>query len=232
MQQDLFSLTDDANLETVAGGRGQRLGLGTVFFPGLAGAVASHWVEAIDRIAAVAPFRHMRTPGGQPMSVAMTNCGALGWISDRAGYRYQTTDPDSGKPWPAMPEDFRQLAREAATLAGFAGFEPDACLINRYAPGARMSLHQDRDERDLSQPIVSVSLGLTAIFQLAGDTRSGPRLNLPLAHGDVLVWGGPDRLRYHGVRALADGRHPLTGACRYNLTFRRVAVQGIEQALG
>lgn len=223
MQQDLFSLGDDAGLEAVAGGRGRRLGPGTVFFPGLALAAAPSIVEAIGRIAAAAPFRHMQTPGGQAMSVAMTNCGPLGWVSDRAGYRYQATDPASGKPWPALPESFRQLAGEAAALAGFAGFAPDACLINRYLPGARMSLHQDRDERDLNQPIVSVSLGLPVVFQLAGGTRTGPRLNLPLAHGDVLVWGGPDRLRYHGVRPLAAGEHPLTGACRYNLTFRRAA---------
>ncbi|MDR0775502.1 MAG: DNA oxidative demethylase AlkB [Azonexus sp.] len=223
MQQDLFSLADDAGLEAVAGGRGRRLGPGTVLFPGLAGAIAPYLIEAIGHITAAAPFRHMQTSGGQRISVAMTNCGSLGWVSDRAGYRYQATDPASGTPWPALPGSFRQLAQEAAALAGFAGFDPDACLINRYVPGARMSLHQDRDERDLSQPIVSVSLGLPVVFQLAGDTRTGPRLNLPLAHGDVLVWGGPDRLRYHGVRTLAGGEHPLTGACRYNLTFRRAA---------
>lgn len=223
MQQDLFPLADDAGLETVAGGRGRRLGPGTVLFPGLADAAAPYLIETIGRIAAAAPFRHMQTPGGQRMSVAMTNCGSLGWVSDRAGYRYQATDPASSRPWPALPKSFQQLAQEAAALAGFAGFEPDACLINRYVPGARMSLHQDRDEHDLSQPIVSVSLGLPVVFQLAGDTRIGPRLDLPLAHGDVLVWGGPDRLRYHGVRMLAGGEHPLTGACRYNLTFRRAA---------
>lgn len=223
MQQDLFSLADDAGLETVAGGRGRRLGAGTVLFPGLATGEAPRLVAEIGRIAAAAPFRHMQTPGGQSMSVAMTNCGPLGWVSDRAGYRYQASDPDSALPWPSMPPVFRQLAGEAAALAGFADFVPDACLINRYVPGARMSLHQDRDERDFSQPIVSVSLGLPVVFQLAGETRTGPRLRLPLAHGDVLVWGGPDRLRFHGVQALAAGEHPLTGACRYNLTFRRAA---------
>ncbi|MDR1996027.1 DNA oxidative demethylase AlkB [Azonexus sp.] len=223
MQQDLFSLADGAGLEAVAGGRGWRLGPGTVLFPGLADAAAPCLIEVIGHIAAAAPFRHMQTPGGQRMSVAMTNCGSLGWVSDRAGYRYQAVDPASDKPWPALPESFRRLAQEAAALAGFSGFDPDACLINRYVPGARMSLHQDRDERDLSQPIVSVSLGLPVVFQLASDTRTGPHLNLPLAHGDVLVWGGPDRLRYHGVRTLAGGEHPLTGACRYNLTFRRAA---------
>ncbi|HEX6735188.1 MAG TPA: DNA oxidative demethylase AlkB [Azonexus sp.] len=223
MQQSLFSLADDSGLEAVAGGRGRRLGPGTVLLPGLALAGAPQLVEEIGRIAAVAPFRHMQTPGGQSMSVAMTNCGPLGWVSDRAGYRYQATDPASGRVWPAMPEMLRRLAGEAAALAGFAGFAPDACLINRYVPGARMSLHQDRDERDFSQPIVSVSLGLPVVFQFGGETRSGPRLNLPLAHGDVLVWGGPDRLRFHGVQTLAAGEHPLTGGCRYNLTFRRAA---------
>lgn len=221
MQQDLFSLADDGGLEAVAGGRGRRLGPGTVLFPQLVAAEAAQLVEAIGRIAAAAPFRQMQTPGGQSMSVAMTNCGPLGWVSDRAGYRYQASDPASGQPWPAMPAAFRQLAGDAAALAGFQDFDPDACLINRYVPGARMSLHQDRDERDFSQPIVSVSLGLPVIFQLAGETRSGPRLRLPLQHGDVLVWGGPDRLRYHGVQTLVAGEHPLTGACRYNLTFRR-----------
>jgi DNA oxidative demethylase len=223
MQQDLFSLADDRGLEAVAAGRGRRLGPGTVLFPGLAVLDAPQLLAEIERIAAAAPFRHLRTPGGQAMSVAMTNCGPLGWVSDRAGYRYQASDPDSGQPWPMMPPRLRQLAAEAAALAGFADFAPDACLINRYLPGARMSLHQDRDERDFSQPIVSLSLGLPVIFQLAGETRSGPRLRLQLAHGDVLVWGGPDRLRYHGVQALAAGEHPLTGACRYNLTFRRAA---------
>ncbi len=221
MQQDLFSLADDGGLEAVAGGRGRRLGPGTVLFPGLVAGQAVELVDAIGRIAAAAPFCHMQTPGVQHMSVAMTNCGPLGWVSDRAGYRYQASDPASGQAWPAMPDSFRQLAGAAAALAGFPGFAPDACLINRYVPGARMSLHQDRDERDFSQPIVSVSLGLPVIFQLAGETRSGPRLRLPLAHGDVLVWGGPDRLRFHGVQTLAAGEHPLTGACRYNLTFRR-----------
>lgn len=221
MQQDLFSLAEDSGLAAVAGGRGRRLGPGTVLYPGLLADEAVQLVDAIARIAAAAPFRQMQTPGGQSMSVAMTNCGPFGWVSDRAGYRYQASDPASGLSWPAMPERFRLLAGEAAALAGFPGFAPDACLINRYVPGARMSLHQDRDERDFSQPIVSVSLGLPAIFLLAGETRSGPRLRLPLQHGDVLVWGGPDRLRFHGVQTLAAGEHPLTGACRYNLTFRR-----------
>jgi alkylated DNA repair protein (DNA oxidative demethylase) len=207
MQQELFSLVDDGGLETVADGHGRRLGPGTVLLPGFAAAAAPVLVAGIGRIAAAAPVRHMLTPGGQAMSVAMTNCGPLGWVSDRAGYRYQATDPVSGEAWPALPAEFRQLANEAAALAGFADFVPDACLINRYIVGARMSLHQDRDERDFSQPIVSVSLGLAATFLLAGESRSGPRLHLPLAHGDVLVWGGPDRRRFHGVLPVVGGDH-------------------------
>jgi DNA oxidative demethylase len=221
MQQDLFSLADDGGLAPIADGRGRRLGPGTVLFPALAADIAGQLLGEIERIAEAQPFRQMFTPGGQRMSVAMTCCGPLGWVSDRGGYRYQGTDPASGRPWPPMPAAFRQLAEEAAALAGFSGFVPDACLINRYLPGARMSLHQDRDERDFSQPIVSLSLGLPAIFLLGGETRSEPRQHLPLTHGDVLVWSGPDRLRYHGVQPVASGKHPLTGACRYNLTFRR-----------
>ena len=155
------------------------------------------------------------------MSVAMSNCGELGWVSDKAGYRYQAVDPDSARPWPSLPTLFRQLATEAAAQAGFANFMPDACLINRYEPGARMSLHQDKDERDLTQPIVSISLGLPALFQFGGLKRSDPVNRVTLTHGDVVVWGGADRLRYHGVLALKTGDHPLLGACRLNLTFRK-----------
>jgi len=154
------------------------------------------------------------------MSVAMTNCGRLGWVSDRRGYRYATLDPDSDRPWPAMPEPLRRLGREAAASAGFPDFEPDACLINRYQPGARMSLHQDCNERDFTQPIVSISLGLPAVFLFGGPQRSDRPLRVPLEHGDVVVWGGPARLRYHGVAPLKDGLHPLTGPCRINLTLR------------
>lgn len=168
-----------------------------------------------------APFRQMTTPGGRTMSVAMSNCGALGWTSDRRGYRYTTHDPDSGRPWPAMPAAFLRLAREAAVAAGFAGFAPDACLVNRYLPGTRLSLHQDRDERDFDAPIVSVSLGLPAVFQFGGAARGDRAARVPLAHGDVVAWGGVDRLRFHGVLALKDGVHPEFGAQRINLTFRR-----------
>ncbi len=163
----------------------------------------------------------MVTPGGWEMSVAMTNCGDVGWVTDRAGYRYDAVDPATGLPWPAMPRMFADLAAEAAGVAGFNGFRADACLVNRYAPGARLSLHQDRNERDFDQPIVSVSLGLPAVFLWGGRTRADGVRRIPLLHGDVVVWGGPDRLTFHGVHTLAEGEHALTGACRFNLTFRR-----------
>ena len=172
-------------------------------------------------IAAVSPFRHMVTPGGWEMSVALTNCGQVGWVTDRSGYRYDPIDPATGRPWPAMPAAFADLAVEAADAAGFADFRPDACLVNRYAPGARLSLHQDRNERDFDQPIVSVSLGLPAVFLWGGKKRTDRVRRVPLVHGDVVVWGGPDRLTFHGVNSLAEGEHPLTGAYRFNFTFRR-----------
>ncbi len=174
----------------------------------------------LDTVLAAAPLRHLVTPGGKTMSVAMSNCGPLGWVSDRSGYRYSPTDPLSGRRWPAMPECFRALALAAAAEAGYADFAPDACLVNRYAPGARLTLHQDRDERHLGQPIVSVSLGLPAVFLWGGPQRSDRTRRVPLAHGDVVVWGGPARLHFHGVQPLADGEHPFMGTCRINLTFR------------
>jgi alkylated DNA repair protein (DNA oxidative demethylase) len=155
------------------------------------------------------------------MSVAMTNCGQVGWVSDRRGYRYDSIDPDSGRPWPPMPLLLQRLAARAAAMAGFAGFEPDACLVNRYAPGTRLSLHQDRNELDLTAPVVSVSLGLAAVFLFGGLRRADPAQRIALLHGDVLVWGGRQRLAFHGVSALADGEHELTGRCRINLTFRK-----------
>jgi alkylated DNA repair protein (DNA oxidative demethylase) len=182
---------------------------------------APELITNIAAIAAVSPFRHMVTPGGWEMSVALTNCGQAGWVTDRSGYRYDPTDPATGRPWPAMPVAFVKLAVEAAEAAGFAGFRPDACLVNRYAPGARLSLHQDRNERDFAQPIVSVSLGLPAVFLWGGKMRTDRVQRVPLVHGDVVVWGGPDRLTFHGVNALAEGEHPLTGAYRFNFTFRR-----------
>lgn len=194
---------------------------GAVWLPGFALREAPALLEAVAEIAAAAPFRHLETPGGLRMSVAMTNAGAFGWVSDRRGYRYERCDPQTGLAWPPMPAAFAALAGSAAAEAGHAGFVPDACLINRYVPGARMSLHQDRDERDLGQPIVSVSLGLPASFQFGGPKRSDPVQRLPLTHGDVVVWGGASRLHFHGVLRLAAGHHPLTGATRINLTFRR-----------
>lgn len=172
-------------------------------------------------VVAQAPFRSMVTPGGLTMSVPLTNCGPLGWTSSRAGYRYQATDPASGRPWPTMPEPLLALACDAAAEAGFAGFVPDACLINRYRPGSRLSLHQDKNERDFSQPIVSVSLGLPALFLWGGLQRGAPVRRVPLFHGDVAVWGGVDRLRYHGIAPIREGHHLLTGDERINFTFRK-----------
>ena len=168
-----------------------------------------------------APFRQMVTPGGHRMSVAMTNCGSAGWVTDRSGYRYDADDPETGRPWPPMPPSFCRLAEQAAAQGGFPNFAPDVCLINRYEPGAKMSLHQDKDESDFGAPIVSVSLGLPAIFLFGGSKRSDKPRRLPLQHGDVVVWGGPARLAFHGVAPLADGEHALMGRQRINLTFRK-----------
>lgn len=169
-----------------------------------------------------APLRHLVTPGGYTMSVAMTNCGRLGWVSDRRGYRYEPLDPLSGLPWPEVPAFWDELARQAASEAGFTGFRPDACLVNRYLPGSRLSLHQDKDEADYCAPIVSVSFGLPAVFLFGTDQRGGSQVQrLRLIHGDVVVWGGPARLAFHGVAPLAEGEHRLLGRQRINLTFRR-----------
>ncbi|MDR9851553.1 DNA oxidative demethylase AlkB [Herbaspirillum huttiense] len=182
---------------------------------------AAALMAAIDKVLAASPLRHMQTPGGFRMSVAMSNCGQFGWVTDRRGYRYQSLDPLAERDWPAMPEAFAALAARASAAAGFAGFDPDACLINRYEPGARMSLHQDKNELDMDQPIVSVSLGLPATFLFGGMARTDKPQRMRLESGDVVVWGGPARLAFHGVDPLRDGEHPLTGRCRYNLTFRR-----------
>ena len=198
-------------------GAGTRLLRGFVLAQGSERAV----VAALEAIVARAPFRHMLTPGGQRMSVAMTSCGALGWITDGQGYRYVPADPASGRAWPPMPPEFLRLAGAAAEAAGFPGFLPDACLINRYEPGARLSLHRDEDERDLSAPVVSVSLGLPATFLFGGKRRGDPTVKVPLEHGDVVVWGGPARLNFHGVAPLADGHHPALGSRRINLTLRQ-----------
>ena len=194
---------------------------GAVLLRRFAKPVEAGLLSALGEIEAQAPFRHMFTPGGHRMSVAMTNCGGCGWVTDRQGYRYGDADPETGNPWPAMPALFRELAETAAREAGFVGFAPDACLINRYEPGARMSLHQDRDERDFSAPIVSVSLGLPATFLFGGPKRSDKPQRYRLEHGDVVVWGGPSRLFFHGVAPLADGEHAGLGRKRINLTFRR-----------
>lgn len=194
---------------------------GAVLLRGFATAQQVELIAAVDAIVAQAPFRQMQTPGGHTMSVAMTSCGECGWITDRRGYRYATDDAVSGLPWPAMPPVLRRLARRAADEAGFAGFDPDACLINRYAPGAKMALHQDKDEQDFSAPIVSLSLGLPALFLFGGLKRTDKPRRFELRHCDVLVWGGPVRLVYHGVLPLKDGDHPLLGSQRINLTFRK-----------
>jgi DNA oxidative demethylase len=193
---------------------------GSVLLRGFALSFAKDVLAALSDITAQAPFRHMTTPWGAAMSVAMTNCGEAGWLTDRAGYRYDGIDPETGQPWPALPECFRELASRAADRAGYPGFVPDACLINRYAPGTRLTLHQDRDERDYAHPIVSVSLGLPATFQFGGLKRRDPVRSLVVRHGDVVVWGGVSRLAYHGVAELKSGEHPLLGKQRINLTFR------------
>lgn len=180
-------------------------------------------LAALQNILTKSPLRHMITPGGFRMSVAMSNCGIYGWVTDRSGYRYDKIDPERGQAWPAMPELFMKLAQEAAAQAGYQEFLPDACLINRYEAGARMSLHQDKNERDFSQPIVSVSLGIPAMFLFGGMQRADKAMRVPLVHGDVVVWGGSARLRYHGVLALKTATHPLVGEHRINLTFRKVS---------
>lgn len=202
-------------------GSAERLSEGAVLFHGRLLEHAEAIVATIREINRKAPFRHLVTPGGHRMSVSMTSCGKLGWMSDRKGYRYTASDPASDRPWPAMPELFTDLAAAAAQEAGFPGYRPDACLINRYRPGAKLSLHQDKDERDYAHPVVSFSLGLPATFLWGGFKRSEKPKRLLLEHGDVLVWGGPDRLRYHGIAPLSEGEHPLLAAQRINLTLRK-----------
>ena len=215
MTADLFESVFDPrpSLEAMADG--------AVLLRGFAKPLEHELFAALKEIVAQAPFRRMFTPGGHQMSVAMTNCGNAGWVTDRNGYRYDGIDPNSGQPWPAMPPVLRQLAEQAATEGGFDGFAPDACLINRYEPGARISLHQDRDEHDFGAPIVSVSLGLPAIFLFGGIKRGDKPKRFRLEHGDIAVWGGPARLSFHGVAPLADGEHALLGRQRINLTFRK-----------
>ena len=199
----------------------QPLAEGAAHLRGFASAATDGLIAALRRVAEVASFRHMVTPGGYRMSVAITNCGPVGWVSDPSGYRYDASDPETGQPWPPMPAEFLDLARQAAAAAGFEKFEPDCCLVNRYEPGAKLSLHQDKDERAFAAPIVSVSLGLPAVFLWGGLKRSDRPRRIRLENGDVVVWGGPSRLVYHGIAPLADGEHPATGRCRVNLTFRK-----------
>lgn len=217
MTADLF---DD---HLASGPAGQQLAPGAVLLPGFALETVAALLQVLDGVLAAAPLRHLVTPGGHTMSVAMSNCGALGWVSDRRGYRYTAVDPLSGRPWPAMPAVMRDLAGRAAQAAGFGGFAPDACLINQYLPGSKLSLHQDRDEQDLSAPIVSLSLGLPAVFLFGTPERSDRPQRYRLQHGDAVIWGGPARLAFHGVMPLADGEHALLGGRRINLTFRRAA---------
>jgi alkylated DNA repair protein (DNA oxidative demethylase) len=197
------------------------LGPGSRVLRGFAIEVERALLDDLAAVVEVAPFRNMETPGKSRMTVAMTNCGALGWVSDRTGIRYESRDPVSGAPWPRLPDSFVRLATQAAARAGFDDFAPDSCLINRYQVGARLTLHQDRDERDLVQPIVSVSLGMPAVFLFGGLSRDEAPREVPLVHGDVVLWGGPDRLRYHGVLPLKPMRRPPLGGVRLNISLRK-----------
>lgn len=217
MTFDLFDFTEQT------GQRQEQLSAAAFVLRGFALEYVDALLPELAAIQQASPFRHLVTPGGFRMSVAMTCSGALGWTSDRSGYRYSAIDPDTGRRWPAMPEIFLQLAQSAAAQAGFNGFTPDACLINRYEPGARLTLHQDKDEHDYGAPIVSVSLGIPAMFLFGGHARSDKAARIPLFHGDVVVWGGPDRLRFHGIQPLKEAEHPVIGRQRINLTFRKAA---------
>jgi DNA oxidative demethylase len=215
MTMNLFDNPASVNRER------EQLESGAFLLRGFALSEENAVLHAVQEVTTVSPFRHMITPGGYRMSVAMTNCGALGWVTDRSGYRYDARDPETGRPWPPMPGAFLRLAQTAAEDAGFPNFSPDACLINRYEPGAKLSLHQDKDERDFASPIVSVSLGIPATFLFGGLQRADSTQRIPLVHGDVVVWGGPARLRYHGVLSLKPAHHPAFGGYRVNLTFRK-----------
>ena len=213
LSRGLFDDQDDS--------RNVKLADGAIVLRGFASQLAPQLMKDIDRVGADAPMRHMLTPGGFRMSVAMTSCGRAGWVTDRKGYRYSVVDPESGKPWPAMPKVFTDLATAASEQGGFRRFQPDACLINRYQPGARMTLHQDKDEKDFDAPIVSVSIGLPAVFLFGGLSRKDRPVRVALQNGDVVVWGGPSRLYFHGISPLKEGEHVLAGRYRYNLTFRK-----------
>lgn len=178
-------------------------------------------IESLSQVLAHSPLRQMETSRGFKMSVHTSNCGEAGWISDRRGYRYVKQDPLNGKPWPDLPIAFKSVAQDAAIEAGFSAYEPDVCLINRYRPGNQMGAHQDKDEQDFTQPIVSVSLGIDARFFVIGPEKRGSSTAVDLTDGDVLVFGGPARKFFHGVRKLRESIHPALGAVRWNLTFRK-----------
>jgi alkylated DNA repair protein (DNA oxidative demethylase) len=199
----------------------EQIGPQSYVFRGFALPLAERLMLALEAVLSQAPFRNMVTPGGYTMSVALSSCGQYGWTTDRGGYQYTPIDPQTGEPWPDMPAVFLELARSAANAAGFADFVPDACLINRYIPGAKMSLHQDKDENDYQWPVVSVSLGIPAMFLFGGHARSDSTQKVPLFHGDVVVWGAEDRLRYHGVMPIRQADHPRLGEQRINFTFRK-----------
>ena len=218
MNPQTFDLFADAEPEQQP--RREQIGEQSYVLRGFALPWLERLLPALEEVLAAAPFRQMVTPGGFTMSVALSSCGQFGWTTDRSGYRYTRDDPQTGRPWPMMPEVFFQLAQAAAQAAGFADFAPDSCLINRYIPGAKMSLHQDKDEHSYDAPIVSVSLGLPAMFLFGGFARSDKNQRVPLFHGDIVVWGGVDRLRYHGVLPIKDGHHPKLGEQRINFTFR------------
>lgn len=223
--QDLF----DNLLPTTAAVR-EPIAPGAVLLRAFAHGMDTELLQAIEAVTVQAPLRHMQTPGGYTMSVATTSCGHLGWVSDARGYRYAAHDPVSGMAWPSMPPCFLDLAQRAAHEAGYVGFAPESCLINTYAPGAKLSLHQDKDEKDLLAPIVSVSLGLPAVFLFGTANRKDRAQRLRLVHGDVVVWGGPSRLAFHGVMPLTDGDHALLGHRRMNLTFRSPRLRAAPQA--
>ena len=199
----------------------EQIGPQSFVFRGFAQPCLGELLPALEAVLIRAPFRIMQTPGGHSMSVALSSCGTFGWVTDRHGYRYTSNDPQTGEPWPAMPALFLELAESAARAAGFEGFMPDACLINRYIPGAKMALHQDRDEQGYQWPVVSVSLGIPAVFLFGGHARGDATQRVPLFHGDVVVWGGEDRLRFHGIMPVKQAEHPQLGEQRINFTFRK-----------
>jgi DNA oxidative demethylase len=217
----MLRFTDDLLAHLPVAIQEQPLTPGALILRGFARAEQPTLLRAIDAIIAAAPLRHWLTPGGRRMAVAMTNCGAVGWVSDRGGYRYCERDPSTGQPWPGMPALFANLAQAAALRAGYRDYQPDACLVNRYATGTRLSLHVDQDEHDAAAPIVSVSLGVPATFLWGGHARSDRTQRVLLESGDIVVWGGPSRFVYHGIAPLAEAQHALTGSHRFNLTFRK-----------